>query len=47
METVQLYISEILTAEEAVKRLRYSKQSGVFSYGESTGLLAVHREEKV
>ena len=25
METVQLYISGILTAEEAVKRLRYSK----------------------
>lgn len=32
METVQLYISGILTAEEAVKRLRYSKVNNQVSF---------------
>lgn len=32
METVQLYIAEILTAEEAVERLRYSKVNNQVSF---------------
>ena len=32
METVQLYIAEIFTAEEAVERLRYSKINNQVSF---------------
>ena len=32
METVQLYISGILTSDEAVKRLRYSKVNNEVSF---------------
>lgn len=32
METVQLYIADILTAEEAVKRLKYNQPNNQISF---------------
>lgn len=32
METIQLYIADILTAEEAVKRLKYNKANNQVSF---------------
>ena len=46
METVQLYISGILTSKEAVERLRYSKVNNQISFHTQKGLSCLTLERR-
>lgn len=46
METVQLYMSGILSADEAVERLRYSKVNNQVSFHTKEALKHLHFEER-
>ena len=42
METIQLYISDILTADEAVERLRYNQVNNQVSFHSQKALGCLH-----
>lgn len=46
METVQLYMSGILKADEAVERLRYNKVNNQVSFHTQKALKYLHFEER-